>query len=140
MDKNSMELQSQFSAYVRTAVRNTKIHYLQKKQRIKENEVVLDFLADIKERSTEDVLLQMDTDKIFDGMLDMKILLDQISDGKLFRILVMLPGQHKKIILLRIFYEKSFHEIGVILGIPEKKAENTYFNTIKKIRRALGGN
>lgn len=142
MDKNSMELQSQFSAYVKTAVKNTKIHYLQKKQKIRENEVVLEFLEDIKECGTEDVLLQVDAaaDKIFDGMLEMKMLLDQISDSKLFQILVMLPSQHKNIILLRIFYEKSFREIGEIMGIPEKKAENTYFNTIKKIRRTLGGN
>ena len=68
----------------------------------------------------------------------MKLLLDQISDYKLFQVLTALPVHHKNIILLRIFYEKSFTEIGNILGISSKKAENTYFNIIKKIRKSLG--
>ena len=36
-------------------------------------------------------------------------------------------------------YMKSFREIGSMLGISAKKAENTYFNTIRKIRRIIGG-
>lgn len=42
-------------------------------------------------------------------------------------------------ILLRIFYEKTFREIDWILGFPEKKAENTYYNAIKKLRKLMGG-
>ena len=34
---------------------------------------------------------------------------------------------------------KNFAEIGEIMGIPSKKAENTYFNAIKKIRKIIGG-
>ena len=42
-------------------------------------------------------------------------------------------------LVLRIFYEKSFREIGLIVGMAEKKAENTYYNAVKKIRKILGG-
>lgn len=45
---------------------------------------------------------------------------------------------HIKVLCLRILYEKTFDEIGMVIGISGKKAENTYYNIIKKIRRELG--
>ena len=47
--------------------------------------------------------------------------------------------EQKKVILLRIFYEKAFREIGRILEMSEKKAENTYYNALKKMRKLLRG-
>lgn len=62
-----------------------------------------------------------------------------IEDYQLLQALITLSEEQKKVILLRIFYEKTFREIDWILGFPEKKAENTYYNAIKKLRKLMGG-
>lgn len=58
---------------------------------------------------------------------------------RILQALITLSEEQKKVILLRIFYEKTFREIDWILGFPEKKAENTYYNAIKKLRKLMGG-
>lgn len=142
MENCIKEIQNQFSAYAKTAIKNTRIHYLKKMQRTKEHEVAWEYPEESGEGGTEDMFFQVDMSmercRNFDGVLEIKLLLDQISSKKLFQALVALSTQQKNIISLRFFYEKSFAEIGWILGISRKEAENTYFNTIKKIRRILG--
>lgn len=59
--------------------------------------------------------------------------------AQLFHAIITLTEEQKKVILLRIFYEKTFREIGRILEMSEKKAENTYYNALKKMRKLLRG-
>ena len=65
--------------------------------------------------------------------------MEQIEEEQLFQAITALTEEQKKVILLRIFYEKTFRETGWILGVSEKKAENTYYNAVKKMRKLLGG-
>ena len=115
---------------------------LLKKIKIKGNEMPVEQYEELENYDSDDILIQIEsaTYKIFNGVMEIRLLLEQIGDNRLIQALTMLSEQQKNIILLRIFYEKNFAEIGEILDIPDKKAENTYFNAIKKIRKILGGN
>ena len=76
---------------------------------------------------------------LFIEIVESRLLLEKIEDYQLLQALITLSEEQKKVILLRIFYEKTFREIDWILGFPEKKAENTYYNAIKKLRKLMGG-
>lgn len=142
MKNNKSNVQGRFTLYLQAALKNSKGNYLLKKAKVKGNEVSVEEYEDVADYEAQDFLTQIEyaTYKIFDGAMEMKLLLDQITDNRLIQALVGLSEQQKNIILLRIFYEKSFEDIGKIVNMPGKKAENTYFNTIKKIRKMLGGN
>lgn len=135
------ELKNHFSAYVKQAVKNTKGHYLKKRCNVEKNETGYEESLAVPGQGMEDLLKEMDvlSDKIFHGVVESRLLLDQIEDYQLFQAITSLTDEQKNVIVLRIFYEKSFREIGVILGMAEKKAENTYYNVVKKIRKMLGG-
>ena len=89
----------------------------------------------------EELLQEMDvlSGRIFHGVVESRMFLDQIEDRRLFQAITALSDEQRNVLVLRIFYEKSFREIGWILGMAEKKSENTYYNAVKKIRRILGG-
>lgn len=139
--KNTDELKNHFSAYVKQAVKNTKGHYLDKKCRVERNETNYEEELAVPGQGIEDLLRERDllSDQIFRGVIESRLLLDQIEDYRLFQAITSLAERQKDVIVLRIFYEKSFREIGLIVGMAEKKAENTYYNAVKKIRKILGG-
>lgn len=141
MNKYDSDLKTQFSAYVKQSVLNAKGHYLKKKCRI---ECIETSYADgliVPGQNTEDLLREIEllSGKIFNGITEIRILLEQIEDAQLFHAIITLTEEQKKVILLRIFYEKTFREIGRILEMSEKKAENTYYNALKKMRKLLRG-
>lgn len=142
MENNQKDIQGRFTAYFKKSLKNARGNYLLKKIKIQGNEMPVEQYEELDNYDMDDILIQIEsaTYKIFDGVMEIRLLLEQIGDKRLIQALTMLSEQQKNIILLRIFYEKNFAEIGEILGVPGKKAENTYFNAIKKIRRILGGN
>lgn len=142
MENNQKDIQGRFTAYFKKSLKNARGNYLLKKIKIQGNEMPVEQYEELENYDMDDILIQIEsaTYKIFDGVMEIRLLLEQIGDKRLIQALTMLSEQKKNIILLRIFYEKNFAEIGEILGVPGKKAENTYFNAIKKIRRILGGN
>lgn len=139
--KNTDELRNHFSAYVKQAVKNTKGHYLDKKCRVERNETNYEEELAVPGKGIEELLKEQEllSDKIFHGVIESRLLLDQIEDCQLFQAITSLAEWQKDVIVLRIFYEKSFREIGLVVGMAEKKAENTYYNAVKKIRKILGG-
>lgn len=141
MEYRNDELKNHFSAYVKQAVKNTKGHYLNKKWNIEHNETDYEEDLQVPGQGMEDLLCEMDalSGRIFHGVVESRMLLDQIGDYRIYQAITSLAEEQKNILVLRIFYEKSFREIGCILGMAEKKAENTYYNAVKKIRRILGG-
>ncbi len=141
MEYKKEELKNHFSAYVKQAVKNTKGHYLNKKWKVEQNETNYEEELQVPEQDMEDLLKEMDalSGRIFHGVVESRMLLDQIGDYRIYQAITSLAGEQKNVLVLRIFYEKSFREIGWILGMTEKKSENTYYNAVKKIRRILGG-
>ena len=141
MEKNRKGIKGRFTLYFKASMENVLGKYLLKKSKIKGNEMPVEEYEEVEDYGSDDILSQIGsaTDKIFDGVMETKLLLDQIADNRLIQALAALSEQQNNIIFLRIFYEKTFAEIGEILGIPSKRAENTYFNAIKKIRKIIGG-
>lgn len=141
MEKYSDDLKMQFSAYAKRSVLNRKGHYLKKKGKIENLEINYGDCLSVQRQDTENLFGDMEklSEKIFGGIIESRLLLEQIEDYQLFKAVLVLAEEQKKVILLRIFYEKTFREIGWILGISEKKAENTYYNAVKKMRKLVGG-
>ena len=127
MDKQKRTTIDEFSAYLQSAVRNTTINYMNDKSKIKEHEITLEEDLEELEGSVTEWNEMMEAHNIF-----------SVTDNKLLHILKSFSALHIKVLCLRILYEKTFDEIGMAIGISGKKAENTYYNVIKKIRRELG--
>lgn len=139
MVKDTEGLQKHFSAYVKKAVQNNSYKYFSKKKKVTDAETAYENYEDLPKLEIEDILQQIDkiSESFVEGVSEIKLLLDQIEDYNLFVTITEMPDIHKNVISLRIFHEKTFYEIGEILGITEKKAENTYYNAIKKIRKMM---
>lgn len=137
--KDNEQVKKEFSAYVLTAVKNTRGHYLAKKYKIQDHETTYEDSMETVDR--EDIFYRMESlsVQVLDGITEIRLLLDQIGDYHLAEAIMLLSEEQKKILFLRIFCEKSFREISAILGMPRKKVENTYYNSVKKIRKILGG-
>lgn len=141
MVKDTEGLQKHFSAYVKKAIQNNSYKYLSKRKKVTESETTYENYEDLPKLEIEDILQQIDkiSECFVEGVSEIKLLLDQIEDYNLFSVVAEMPELYKNVISLRILYEKTFAEIGDILEIPEKMAENTYYNAIKKIRKVMGG-
>ena len=141
MKEHGEELRDYFSAYVKKAIRNNSKAYHNKKSRIARGETIYENCPELPETGEDDVLLQIGriSGHFTEGITEIMQLLGQIEDYHLFRAVTELKSMQKNVIALRILGEKSFEEIGRTLGITSKKAENTYYNAIKKIRKIIGG-
>lgn len=140
MVKDTEGLQKHFSAYVKKAIQNNSYKYFSKKKKVTDAETAYENYEDLPKLEIEDILQQIDkiSESFVEGVSEIKLLLDQIEDYNLFVTITEMPDIHKNVISLRVFHEKTFFEIGEILGITEKMAENTYYNAIKKIRKMMG--
>ena len=134
MTKTEKELKKEFSAYVKTAIKNTQKQYLIKKGKILDNEIL--------QKQTEDLFDKMDlnVDMVLSDEINVNSFLDQINDPVLYVSLCSLKELQQKVLMLRIVYVKSFDDIGGILNMTAKQAENSYYNAIRKIRKQMGDN
>lgn len=141
MNREDKDLLNQFSAYVKVAIKHKRQEYMNKKSKIRQHELPL--FEDMEMECVEDtdILKQIEdmSDELEQKNHEICLLLNQIENYALFQVVNSLTRQQKEILLLKIFYMKSFNEIGTLLGIPQKKAEATYYNSIRKIRKILGG-
>lgn len=140
MKSEERDLLEQFSAYVKVSIKHTRQQYLEKRARIRSHETSF---SESGGGDTEemDILSQVAfmSESMEKGIMDIRLLMDQIDNSLLFRTVLELSRLQKEVLLLRIVYMKTFGEIGSMLGMPAKRAENTYFNTIRRIRRMMGG-
>lgn len=145
LSKVLVRLQSiKFSAYVKTAIKNTQKQYLIKKGKIRDNEIAMDDegIDEILQKQTEDLFDKMDlnVDMVLSDEINVNSFLDQINDPVLYVSLCSLKELQQKVLMLRIVYVKSFDDIGGILNMTAKQAENSYYNAIRKIRKQMGDN
>ena len=138
MTKTEKELKKEFSAYVKTAIKNTQKQYLIKKGKILDNEIAMDDegIDEILQKQTEDLFDKMDlnVDMVLSDEINVNSFLDQINDPVLYVSLCSLKELQQKV------YVKSFDDIGGILNMTAKQAENSYYNAIRKIRKQMGDN
>lgn len=141
MNMKDKDLLNQFSAYVKVAIIHKRQTYME--QKIKIGKYEIPYLEEEEKAAADesDILEQVEnmSENLEKENLEIKLLLNRIENFSLFQTINNLSRMQKEILLLRIFYMKSFSEIGQLLGISAKKTENTYFNTIRKIRKILGG-
>lgn len=143
MNIEERDLLSQFSAYVKVSIKHTRKDYLEKRAKIRSCEVEFFEESDteIELEGKDDLLQQVEQ---MSGNLkkkepEVRLLMEQIEDPVLYQAIRSLTRQQKEVLMLRILYMRSFAEIGSMLGMTPKKAENTYFNAIKKVRKMIGG-
>ena len=138
MTKTEKELKKEFSAYVKTAIKNKQKQYLIKKGKIRDDEGI----DEILQKQTEDLFDKMDlnVDMVLSDEINVNSFLDQINDPVLYVSLCSLKELQQKVLMLRIVYVKSFDDIGGILNMTAKQAENSYYNAIRKIRKQMGDN
>ena len=140
MKKHARTLKENFSAYLLHAVENTIRTYCKKEDRILSREVLEEKTL---YETREGIQVPFDSTDILEceylGIVETEKLLQQITDSHLIKAIRSLSPIGKEVMCLRILYEKSFEEIGEIEGITSKKAENTYYNSIKKIRKTIRG-
>ena len=127
MTKTEKELKKEFSAYVKTAIKNTQKQYLIKKGKILDNEIAMDDegIDEILQKQTEDLFDKMDlnVDMVLSDEINVNSFLDQINDPVLYVSLCSLKELQQKVLMLRIVYVKSFDDIGGILNMTAKQAE-----------------
>ncbi|XBX07665.1 sigma factor-like helix-turn-helix DNA-binding protein [Enterocloster clostridioformis] len=68
---------------------------------------------------------------------DVRQLLNLIENERLLAALTNLTDERKRMIFWRIINGMSFEEIAGRLHIPVKKVVDTYYNTLKKLRREM---
>lgn len=136
MGKPKRSTKEEFSAYLRRAVKNTTISYANDRDKINQHEAGWEEAIENAEEMRDELV--GDSSNILEN-LSGDHLFKQITDKTLLTILKNLSPLHINVLCMRILYEKSFDDIGKMIGISGKKAENTYYNAIKKIRRELGG-
>ena len=144
MTKTEKELKKEFSAYVKTAIKNKQKQYLTKKGKIRDNEIAIDDeeIDEILQKQAEDLFDKMDLNAymVLGDEINVNSFLDQINDPVLYVSLCSLKELQQKVLMLRIVYVKSFDDIGGILNMTAKQAENSYYNAIRKIRKQMGDN
>lgn len=83
MTKTEKELKKEFSAYVKTAIKNTQKQYLIKKGKILDNEIAMDDegIDEILQKQIEDLFDKMDlnVDMVLSDEINVNSFLDQIS-------------------------------------------------------------
>lgn len=103
-----------------------------------ENDEVIEFGG--KYYRTTNRRMDLNVDMVLSDEINVNSFLDQINDPVLYVSLCSLKELQQKVLMLRIVYVKSFDDIGGILNMTAKQAENSYYNAIRKIRKQMGDN
>ena len=140
-DKNKeFSTQDSFSAYLKTAVRNTKIKYIKKHVKIQETEIPIeDSVYTEAESGLGDYYwnLEEQVSRLCEDFGDVGQLLNLIENERLLAALMKLDDERKRLIFWRIINVIICEEIAALLHIPMKKAVDTYYNTLKKLRKEM---
>ena len=120
-------LHRQFTVYLATAVRRTKIQYLRSKYRLQRYEIPLEI---------EDTLAEFQAEP--DMILSLP-LTDQLENIKLQRALEQTKKRDLYIFLSKVLEGRSFVEIAAELGIEYNTATAAYYRMLNRLRKELGG-
>ena len=125
-DENNA-LQNQFTAYLITAVRNRRITYL---RRLSQR------LGCEQSLESEDLLERVPSN--VDFMLNLT-LLQQIENEQLHDALKQIRERERYIFLSRALEERTFEELAGELDMSYGAVAMTYYRTIARIKKAMGG-
>ena len=112
-------LQNQFTAFLNTALCNTRKAYLRGKYRRCKREYI--------------------TDGFFFCPYDGEYTESAVDYAELYSALSAIREKERRVFLARVLDEKGFDEIARELGLSYKGAAAIYYRTIAKLRVLLGG-
>lgn len=112
-------LQNQFTAFLNTALCNTRKAYLRGKYRRCKREYI--------------------TDEFFLCPYDGEYIESAVDYAELYAALSAIREKERRVFLARVLDEKGFDEIARELGLSYKGAAAIYYRTIAKLRVLLGG-
>lgn len=112
-------LQNQFTAFLNTALCNTRKAYLRGKYRRCKRECI--------------------TDEFFLCPYDGEYTESAVDYAELYSALSAIREKERRVFLARVLDEKGFDEIARELGLSYKGAAAIYYRTISKLRVLLGG-
>ena len=112
-------LQNQFTAFLNTALCNTRKAYLREKYRRCKRECI--------------------TDEFFLCPYDGEYTESAVDYAELYSALSAIREKERRVFLARVLDEKGFDEIARELGLSYKGAAAIYYRTIAKLRVLLGG-
>ena len=131
MTKTEKELKKEFSAYVKTAIKNTQKQYLIKKGKILDNEIAMndEGIDEILQKQTEDLFDKMDlnVDMVLSDEINVNSFLDQINDPVLYVSLCSLKELQQKVLMLRIVYFSFIVELHQHNGNTAYRYGNSRF-------------
>lgn len=140
-DGKNSDVQNRFTAYLVKAVNHTKIQYCEKKERIREHELIC---VEKHEKNYTDFdrefmrYIGEQYSTYFTDVQKMQDLLWVLEGEQLVKVLQKLKEQERKILFSRIFGEQSFSDIGEELDMTSKQAEQAYYYVLRKLRKELG--
>jgi len=112
-------LQNQFTAFLNTALCNTRKAYLRGKYRRCKREYI--------------------TDEFFLCPYDGEYIESAVDYAELYAALSAIREKERRVFFARVLDEKGFDEIARELGLSYKGAAAIYYRTIAKLRVLLGG-
>ena len=81
--------------------------------------------------------LEEKVSRLYGDSSDIEQILNLIENERLLNALMRLDDERRKLIFWRIMNGLSFAEIANRLHMPEKKTVDTYYNTLKKLRKEI---
>ena len=111
-------LKNQFTAYVKRAIRNKRIRYLSRMQKIESTECSVNELEHYVFDPNDNIQTDLEMETIRQAM-------------------EMIRGKERRIILARIIEEKSVGEIANEMGISYRAVTSLYYRGMKKLRDIL---
>lgn len=112
-------LQNQFTAYLSTAIQNTRKKYIHNKIKQSQKEIQIEeieYISDVQSTDFTELVAEVDT---------------------LLTILKTLNDRERQVLIARVIEEKSFDTIAKELGASYKGAATLYYRTIAKLRKIL---
>ena len=105
MYHDEKDLVGQFSAYLKVSIKHARQEYLEKQSRIRSNEFPVFEGEEAEDLEAEDVLRQAIelSDSLERGIIEIRLLLDQIESTSLYHAFSSLKKEQKEIMVLRIF-------------------------------------
>lgn len=139
-EQHTDSVQNRFTAYLVASVTNQRIRYIQKRQRLKEQEFLQ---TDLLEKNYLDFDTQFHAyvsereNAVVRDWSQFREILDLLGSRKLVRAVERLKEREKTLLFARVFGELSFTEMAEMLDINPKQAEMAYYYVVRKLRKEL---
>ena len=141
-EKHTDSVQNRFTAYLMTAIRNTRKTYWERKYRLQGMEAARE---DILKRNYTDfeeqyrAYIRENTDFIFQDWQRYGELLALLESDRLAKAISRLKDRDRELLFARVYGGLAFVELGQRFGMEPKQAEMAYYYVLRKLRKEMNG-